>query len=218
MNKSLKKEEKDIRSKERWIFFKRWIRNPKQMGTIAPISPSLAQIASKFIKPGRVIELGAGTGRLTRMLCPILKNEKFAALELDKELCGFLKETLPLITKNPPYIIEGDARYIKTLLPESFEGKVDTIISVLPFMYMPKDIRDEIIDEALSCLSPNGVMIHVTYNPWSPIVHRTDIQQTRLKTCFHNIPPGYVWRFKAAIPASVRPSINSINAPPAVEI
>lgn len=187
--------EKTIRSKERWIFFKRWLKSPKQMGTLAPIGQNLALAASNFIKPGKVIELGAGTGRLSRVLCKLIDDKDFAALELDSEFCSFLKETLPSNT----HVIEGDARNLSYLLPKQWDKKADTIVSVLPLMYMPKSLRDEIIDEALSCLSSNGVLIHITYNPWSPILHRYDIEQTKLKTCFKNIPPGHIWKFRRAI-------------------
>ena len=50
-------------------FLKGWIRNPLAIGAFAPSGKSLAKLMAKDVGAGsRVVELGAGTGRVTAAL------------------------------------------------------------------------------------------------------------------------------------------------------
>ena len=53
-----------------WALFRQWLRNPLQIAAIAPSSRELAAAMVAALPPGtnRVIELGGGTGALTRAL------------------------------------------------------------------------------------------------------------------------------------------------------
>ena len=51
-------------------FWYAWFRNPRQAGALLPSGASLAQAMAAPVHPGRglVIELGVGTGAITRAL------------------------------------------------------------------------------------------------------------------------------------------------------
>jgi phosphatidylethanolamine/phosphatidyl-N-methylethanolamine N-methyltransferase len=59
-----------LRRRENTLFFKRWIKHPFQMGTLAPITPRLAKLVASLVSnpSDLIVEIGAGTGRLTRAL------------------------------------------------------------------------------------------------------------------------------------------------------
>ncbi|MDO8276140.1 MAG: hypothetical protein Q7T22_11610, partial [Serpentinimonas sp.] len=51
-----------------WVFFRRWLANPLQMGSIIPSSAALGKLVAAAVRSGpegMVLELGAGTGAIT---------------------------------------------------------------------------------------------------------------------------------------------------------
>jgi phosphatidylethanolamine/phosphatidyl-N-methylethanolamine N-methyltransferase len=190
-------DEAQIRRAENLLFFRRWIKNPRQLGTLAPISLKLATLAAKAAissyKPGTpIIEIGAGTGRLTRALLKEgVHPQDLTVVELDSQMCDFLRQTLPHI-----HVIEGDACHLGTLIPAEYVGKVCVIVSAIPLMYLKEEMRRSIIKAAFAVLKPEAEIIHVTYNNKSPLRFWQDIQQSRAAATWFNIPPGFVWRFQ----------------------
>ena len=60
-------------------FFKRYLSDPRSVGAIAPSSPGLSQALcdpySRCERPARVLEVGAGTGSVTRQLGRLLRPD-----------------------------------------------------------------------------------------------------------------------------------------------
>ncbi len=191
-------QENEIRRKENWLFFRQWLKNPAQLGTIAPVSPSLAEVVATAIgSPDQfVIEVGAGTGRITRALLQRgVPPKKLAAIELDGPLCTFMTETIKEVATPLPHIIHGDAFHLKTLLPDHFKGELNTLISVIPFMYLSPQKRDGLIQAYFDVLNPGGRILHITYNPNSPLAYRKDLNQKRIFSLWFNLPPAFVWEY-----------------------
>lgn len=192
-----------LRSQENKLFFKQWIQNPARLGTIAPISLRLARDAALNVplletEEQYVVEIGAGTGRLTRALLERgIRSAQLAAVELDTKLCTFLKETLPDLCPEspPPLVIEGDATYLEDLIPSHWIGKVDTVVSAIPLMYLSEEKRIAIIESAFKVLKPGGKIVHITYNPKSPIAFSRAYHQTRVVSLWMNMPPGFAWSY-----------------------
>jgi phosphatidylethanolamine/phosphatidyl-N-methylethanolamine N-methyltransferase len=193
--------EKKIRRKENLLFFRRWIKHPLQLGTLAPITINLANLAASSVSnpDGIYVEIGAGTGRLSRaLLHQGIKPENLALVELDKFFCDFLRQTLPSILKpgeKTPHIIEGDAAHLLSILPSHFVGKVDIVFSVIPFMYISPIARQAIIEAAFKVLKPGGSIIHITYSPRSPLDFMKNLDQRRYGQIWLNLPPGFVWHY-----------------------
>lgn len=190
---------KALIAQENKLFLKRWLKKPGQLGTLAPISHSLAHRASilmpsESLREKIVVEIGAGTGRLSRSLLERgVLPANFYAVELDSELYDFLKESLPETS-----VIHGDACHLSTLLPQSIVGRVDIVYSVIPLMYLPQSGRDEIYQAVQKVLKPEGHFYHVCYSPVSPYTSNTMIQSKRLVSKWINFPPGFVWTFQNA--------------------
>ncbi|MBY0462476.1 MAG: methyltransferase domain-containing protein [Alphaproteobacteria bacterium] len=199
--------ENALRRRENMLFFKRWLKHPSQMGTLAPVTPRLAKLAADLVEnpSDLIVELGAGTGRLTRaLLAHGVKPKNLVLVELDPELCVFLKETLkdlPECKNSMPHIIEGDATKLAEIIPESFKGKVSTVVSAIPFMYIPPIAREQIVKSSFDVLKPEGSILHVTYNPKSPLAFKKDLKQERVGKLWLNFPPGFVWKYQQGWPS-----------------
>lgn len=186
---------------ENKLFFRRWLKKPGQLGTLAPISCSFAEKASALLGDDRinekiVVEIGAGTGRLSRALLEQgVRPDHFYAVELDAELCDFLKNSLPQGSQ----AIQGDACHLSTVLPQEIVGKVDVVYSVIPLMYLPQEVRDEIYQAVQKVLKPDGVFYHVCYSPISPYASNKAIRSERVISKWINLPSGFVWTFQNAL-------------------
>src|SRR3712207_4025064 len=81
------------------LFFKRWLANPLQMGSIIPSSPSLCNRIAALVSRGPeevVLELGAGTGVVSRaLLAAGVPAERLVVVEIVPEMAGHLREVLP---------------------------------------------------------------------------------------------------------------------------
>jgi len=84
------------------LLLRRWLRNPIAVAELAPTSRWVAEAVSAKLelnRPGAVIELGAGTGSLTRGLltagCP---PERLVAIELDAEFAALLRRRFPRVS------------------------------------------------------------------------------------------------------------------------
>lgn len=190
----------ELRAHENKLFFKQWIKHPGRLGTVAPISVKLARSAAAHVSNsgGRIVEIGAGTGRLTRALLERgVLSTNLAVVELDSALCEFLKDTLPALclASDAPEIIEGDAAFLPELIPASWVGDVETVVSAIPLMYLPEDKRIAIIEAAFKVLKPGGKIIHVTYSPRSPLAFSRAYTEERVVGLWMNIPPGFVWSY-----------------------
>src|SRR3979409_1158626 len=93
------------------LFLKRWLRRPLAMGAVMPSGRLLAAAMAKATKaalegrPGHVVELGAGTGEVPRVvLAAGVAPERLAFSGLDPDLAIFLRRHFP-----GPKIIEGDS-------------------------------------------------------------------------------------------------------------
>jgi phosphatidylethanolamine/phosphatidyl-N-methylethanolamine N-methyltransferase len=192
--------ERKIKHQECSLFFKRWIKEPMQLGTVAPISDRLACQAASCLTPQdrKIVEIGAGTGRLTRALLKTgIPLENLALIELDEQLYNFLKDSLNIICPNhKPFVIHGDASYLPDIVPNNFQGKTDVVISAIPLMYLHPDARKKIIDACFKILKPNGKIIQVTYSPRSPIAYLDYVKQKRARSLWLNVPPGFIWLYQ----------------------
>jgi phosphatidylethanolamine/phosphatidyl-N-methylethanolamine N-methyltransferase len=184
---------------EKLLFLKRWLKHPLQLGSVTPSSRTLSRLVAKHAQEaeqnGYILELGAGTGRLTRALIESgVSPNRIYALELDKEFYDFLDKAVPNINA-----IHGNAIDIPHLLPQEVIGKITTIVTGLPFMSIPFHIQKKIIGACFEVMAPNCQMLQFTYSPKSPIQSKLlGLSHERVATTFRNIPPASIWRYYRA--------------------
>ena len=127
-------------------FLQAFLKNPGTVGSITPSSPELARRMVSGIRPGQdnvVLELGVGTGAITKFLQELVPNERsYLGIELDRDLVRTLKRNYPEMK-----IVRGNALEASELHGRSGLGKVTTIICCLPFVSMPNEVGERILQE-----------------------------------------------------------------------
>src|SRR6478672_11312051 len=121
------------------LFLKRWLRRPFAMGAVVPSGRLLAEaMACRTVSEiqghdGHVIELGAGTGQVTKaLLAAGIPGDRLALVERDPELAAFLRRHF-----RGPKIIEGDAARLPRLLAAHGVDRVAAVVSSLPLLSLP---------------------------------------------------------------------------------
>jgi phosphatidylethanolamine/phosphatidyl-N-methylethanolamine N-methyltransferase len=184
------------------LFLKRWLRRPLAMGAVMPSGRLLAEAMARTTKsvledrPGHVVELGAGTGEVTKaLLAAGIAPERLALVERDPELAIFLRRHFP-----GPRIIEGDAARLSRLLADHGVGSVAAVVSSLPLLSLPAGVVNGIVGGVFEVLPRGAALVQFTYGP-TPPVPRALRERLRLdgahgKRIWRNVPPAVVWTFR----------------------
>jgi phosphatidylethanolamine/phosphatidyl-N-methylethanolamine N-methyltransferase len=184
------------------LFIKRWLRQPLAMGAVMPSGPlltrALALTAMREIqgRDGHVIELGAGTGQVTKaLLAAGIAPDRLALIERDPELVAFLRRHF-----RDPRIIEGDAARLPKLLAAEGVAKVATVVSGLPLLSLPAEVVTGIVHGVFEALPRGAALVQFTYGPVPPIpkplresLHLVGAHGRRI---WRNVPPAVVWTFR----------------------
>jgi phosphatidylethanolamine/phosphatidyl-N-methylethanolamine N-methyltransferase len=178
------------------LFRRRLLRNPRQISAIAPSSRILARAMTLGLGPksGRVVEFGPGTGRFTEaMLARGVRPQDLTLFELDAEFVAYLRRKFPGVTVHHLPAQEA-ARLVAP--------GVSTVISGLPLLSMPPELRDGIAAAAFRILAPRGRLVQFTYGPRPPIppesLTRLGLTVDRGLKVWANLPPATVYRFRRA--------------------
>jgi len=176
------------------LFFRRWLANPLQMGSIVPSSPALCRklVEQTHYAPDEaVIELGAGTGVVSQaLLHGGLPPERLFVVEIVRDMAQHLRAELPGAN-----IIEGDARRLPALIPEQWRGKIGTVVVGIPLVLLPVEEQRRFVD-AIEAFAPTHGFIMYTYSLFSPLKHKAlGFVGKREAWTPLNVPPASVWRY-----------------------
>lgn len=180
-----------------WMFFRRWMANPLQMGSIVPSAPALCKRIAGQVRLGPdevVVELGAGTGVISRALLDAgLPPERLYVVEIVPAMAGHLRRVLPGVN-----VVEGDARQLCDLLPADVHGRIGTVVCGIPLVLLPVPEQRRFID-AIEQVAPGRGFLHYSYCITSPlpyVKHRLDAKREAWTP--RNFPPASVWRYTPA--------------------
>ena len=172
-------------------FFKLFIKNPKEVGAIAPSSKFLARAIADQTTGPIVVEIGAGTGSLTKGLAEKFKAGHLYVVEIEDSMCKQLSELFPQCN-----VIQGDATKLASVLPTALVGNVDTVVSGIPLLNLKEKDRKAIIDACFATLKKDGCIIQFTYSPLCPIpLKKWGLYGKRMDYVLKNTPPAFVWKF-----------------------
>ena len=130
------------------LFLKRWAANPLQMGSVVPSSPALCYRVAAQVRRApeeAVLELGAGTGVISRALIEsgVPANRLFT-MEIVPSMASHLHQILP-----GAHVLTGDARKLPEILPETWHGKIGTVVCGIPLVLLPVAEQRRFIDAKL---------------------------------------------------------------------
>lgn len=173
------------------VFIGEWMRSPRKIGAICPSSFALASVMAREVPAGDglVVELGAGTGAVTKALLRSgVAAKRLVAIEQSATLAAYLRKRFPDIM-----VIEGDAAALSKILPAK---PVDCIVSSIPLVSLPESARKSIIREMKKILRGNR-LIQYTYLWGGALLEKSGLRLLNSRLVLRNIPPARVMTFAA---------------------
>lgn len=145
-------------------------------------------------KSGPVVEFGPGTGRFTEaILARGVRPEDLTLFELDEEFVAYLRQKFPGVT-----VHQLPAQAAAGLVAPG----VSTVISGLPLLSMPTEVREGIVGAAFAILAPRGRYVQFTYGARPPLPPETiatlGLSVNKGNKVWVNLPPATVYRFRRA--------------------
>ncbi|MFD8424885.1 class I SAM-dependent methyltransferase [Streptomyces sp. NPDC059466] len=207
---------------DRRLFLAETFRTFRTTGAVTPSGRYLAEalaapLAQRTGQPRAVLEVGAGTGAVSRVLADLLGPED--TLDLVEANPRFARLLAADLRADPRLAAHGErvsliAGPVAELDPEA---RYDVIVSGLPFANFPPGEVSGLLARYLTALKPGG---HLTYFGYrgtgrlralvgtsrslarhSGVIHVLDtFQQTHgagFRTVWGNIPPARVWHLRA---------------------
>lgn len=176
-----------------WLMLRKFARHGTSIASFAPSSRFLARTICKGIdydKAQCIVELGAGTGPITKELIRRAKpHTKLMVVELDPDFCKRLRVKFPGVD-----IVEGDACRLDELLAERGISQVDHIVSGLPLPSFPEALRDGILASVSRSLSPEGTFRQLSVMPYVYRgLYRGYFEDVRFDLVPLNLPPAGVY-------------------------
>ena len=180
--------------------------DPRRIGAIAPASRALSEAIAREVlatRPGHVIELGAGTGAITRALLGQRTHfDSLSIIERSPRLAECLSRRFPGLAVH---------RLCASQLDTLHRGRLDvtTVVSSLPFRSLPREDRQR-IEQAILRLSHRSRefrFIQYSYLGRQPFAlgDQNPLQWTRRRTILANLPPATVWVLAPRLPSPPPP-------------
>lgn len=148
------------------LFLQQFSKNFVDIGTLFPSSVYLAQASVAYLTekkgPITVLEAGAGTGSLTKVILQLLKpDDSLDLIELNPELTSFLQQRL---RHDPAFQHETNLRLINgNLLHFPLKRQYDFIVCSLPFSNFPPAMVNALMTKMMAQLKSGGVFSYIKY-------------------------------------------------------
>jgi phospholipid N-methyltransferase len=187
-------------------FLQAFLKNPTKVGSVKPRSPELAATMIEGLEPSAenvVIELGVGTGAITKFLQNIVPDHRsYLGIELDSALVKNLRRNFPDLN-----IVCGNATETAAIHKRSGLGKVGYIVCCLPFVSLPAPVRTGVLEEVdefmqQGCEFRTLQYAHGYYLPpamkFRELMRKRYGKEKRSPLVVRNVPPGYTltWNSK----------------------
>jgi phosphatidylethanolamine/phosphatidyl-N-methylethanolamine N-methyltransferase len=180
-------------------FLKSLLQSPRSTGALAPSGRALAKAMAAAVgapAKGLVVELGPGTGPVTKALIERgVPRERLVLIEHDKRFCRMLAQRFA-----PARVVQGDAYDLENTLRE-FSGKsIAAIVSSLPLLNEPPYKRERLLSEAFALMGPAGLFVQFTYGFVSPVPREACADRFSARggaPIWRNLPPARVWTYRA---------------------
>ena len=150
-------------------FLRRFLANPQQVGAVVPssrrLAAALAEPLSRRARPSHVLEVGAGSGAITRHLVRQLgPDDRLDICEFQPDFCSMLERDVLSVAPAESARGEGRIRLLTCRVEEiDRPGHYDFIISGLPLNSFDRDTVEAILDRIVANLAPGGVFSYFEY-------------------------------------------------------
>lgn len=179
--------------KEKLLFFKKYLSQTRHIGAIVPSSRYLARAVCRAVDLSSaklVVELGGGTGVLTEEITRQTPQKcDLVIVERDDEFARLLQDKF-----NDSHVWATEAQNMHHYLEEHNFKQVDCFISGLPFLSLPKEVNQEIMEVIQQYLSPNGVFVAYSYFANTYFFFKRFFPNVKVDFVMRNFPPAFVYR------------------------
>jgi phospholipid N-methyltransferase len=186
-------------------FFKGFLDEPKQVGSIIPSSRFLEKRLVKVAELARAdvaIELGPGTGGTTRAMLARMKPEaRLLAIEINPKFGKLLQRTI----RDPRLIVHtGSAADIGEALRAHDLPPADVILSGIPFSTMGRELGLSILCSIDANLAPSGRFVAYQFRDRVESLGRQVMGAPSVQVEMLNVPPMRIYRWDKSL--SPRPA------------
>ncbi len=177
-------------------FFRTFCDHPLQIGALLPSGAALAETMARGVDPavpGPIVELGPGTGVVTRALLNRgVVPARLILVEFDASFCALLAARFPGVQ-----IVEGDAYRLAATLRGRLDAPPAAIVSSLPLLNKPEPMRAALVAEAFELMPPEGRFVQFTYGLKSPVPRGANgLRAECSPRIWLNFPPARVWIYR----------------------
>ncbi len=207
-------------------FFRSYLHNPAVVGAVAPSS---RRLAVALVRPfaerqrgARVLEVGAGTGRITARIAYLLRSDDhFDICEINPSFADLIETEVLAKARLRQALGDGRIRLLRCPAQDIREPQgYDFIISGLPFTAFEPALVRTILAAVRRNLRPGGVFSYFEYVGLRKLNHALAVgrrgerirrvsalldrhirrHQFRRETVLFNLPPAHArhWRFEPA--------------------
>jgi len=199
-----------------FVFLRQFARTARTTGAIAPSGRALSRALVQHVRPGdpdrprAVLEVGPGTGAVTRHLVQRLGPDD--SLDLVEANPRFAEQLSTFLDHDPRMAeVTGRVRLIHGLVQEHVLGSYDTIVCGLPFANFPPDQIMAIFGQLLASLTPNGRLSFFSYSGGDAVCRfapsqmlsrqalRESVERNLVERelVLRNLPPAWVYHLAA---------------------
>ncbi|PJN27831.1 class I SAM-dependent methyltransferase [Kitasatospora sp. CB02891] len=197
-----------------WAFLREAVRDLRTTGAVAPSSRALAHALAAPVRaraphPIDVLEAGAGTGAVTRVLLPQLpRGARLDVVEANPRFAGRLRD---LVAAQSATRVTVHQAYVEEL---ATDRRYDVIVSGLPLTNFTPAQVDRIMARYLELLHPGGTLTWFAYlgtrRARAMFATRAELHRhaavdramaahlrggrTECRTVLANLPPARVWQ------------------------
>ncbi|WP_042196048.1 class I SAM-dependent methyltransferase [Paenibacillus camerounensis] len=173
------------------LFLQRFMKSPKNVGSVAPSSRFLAKKMVNQVDWDEVkaaAELGSGTGPITR----------YIQSNVNPNANVFLFETDPVMRKKlrmhyPRFTCHANATRLVHTIHQKNIIHLDCIFSGLPFFNFERELRDTLVDQIVHALKPGGMFIAFQYSLQMKKQLSEHFIIEDIKYVPLNMPPAFVY-------------------------
>jgi phospholipid N-methyltransferase len=187
------------------LFLGKFLRHGTTIASVAPSSRFLSRTTLRNIDWQRataVIELGAGTGPITRAIAERARPDcRVVVVEQDPDFAGLLRERFGRLANFD--IVEGSVQDLGSILANRGITAVDHVVSGLPVPSFPRALRNDLFQAVGAVLRPEGSYNQITEIPWVYWrFYRRFFRDVRFAFEPRNLPPAGAYFCKSARPIS----------------
>ena len=142
-----------------------------------------------------MVELGAGTGNITRALIEQgIVEQNLVLIEQDREMCRWLERRFPRAA-----VVRGEAAQIERILAQECASPASVVVSSLPLRNLQSGEREAIVQASLNAVPEGGAFVQYTYARHPALACALlGLECRKVGFTAMNMPPAGIWQITKA--------------------